>query len=230
MNTNGKVIITEGIIGVGKTTFSEALSKHLDAQWMKEPDEECGNPYLGSFYKDPKRWALTMQLHLLNTRYRMHMNAQWSAMQSGKHIVIDRSYFGDTAFANLQLENGTLTEDEFNTYSMSYQNMTSCVLLPQVCVFLDVEPETAQIRVKKRMEIQTGRVCENAIDLQYLVDLKKHQYRVIQTLNDQGVRIIKLNWNTNKTKDEIYSIAMTVADEIIHMNQATFMDFHRRTV
>ena len=230
MNKNGKVIITEGIIGVGKTTFSEALSEHLNAQWMKEPDEESGNPYLRSFYEDSKRWALTMQLHLLNTRYRMHMSAQWCSMQSGKNIVIDRSYFGDTAFANLQFENGTLTEDEFNTYSMSYHNMTSCVLLPQVCVFLDVEPETAQNRVKKRMEIQTGRVCENAISLQYLIDLKKHQDRVIQTLNDQGVNVIKLNWNTDRTKNEIYLIAKNVADQITDLNQASFMDFHRRTV
>ena len=230
MENNGIVTITEGIIGVGKTTFSEALSKHLNAKWMKEPDEENGNPYLSNFYEDPKRWAFTMQMHLLNSRYRMHKHAQWCALQSGKNVVIDRSYFGDTAFANLQVENGTLTKDEFNTYSMSYQNMTSCVLLPQVCVFLDVDPETAQKRVKKRMEFQTGRVCENAIDLQYLVDLKKHQDRVIQTLNDQGVKIIKLDWNTNRTKDEIYSVAMTVAEKIIHMNQSTFMDFHRRTV
>ena len=49
MNSNGKVTITEGIIGVGKTTFSEALSTYLSAQWMKEPDEECGNPYLPFF-------------------------------------------------------------------------------------------------------------------------------------------------------------------------------------
>jgi deoxyadenosine/deoxycytidine kinase len=230
MNNNGKVTITEGIIGVGKTTFSEALSEHLNAQWMKEPDEECGNPYLHHFYEDPKRWALTMQLHLLNTRYRMHMNAQWCSMQSGKNIVIDRSYFGDTAFANLQLENKTLTQDEFNTYCMSYQNMTSCVLLPQVCVFLDVEPKTAQKRVKKRMEIQTGRVCENAIDLQYLIDLKKHQDRVIQTLDNQGVRIITLDWNLDRTKEEICTIAKSVATEIININQSTFMDFHRRTM
>jgi deoxyadenosine/deoxycytidine kinase len=204
---SGKVVITEGIIGVGKTTFSEILAKKLDAKWLKEPDEECGNPYLSYFYSDQKRWALTMQLHLLNTRYRMHMSAQWLALQSNTNVVIDRSYFGDTAFANLQYENGTLTENEFLTYTMSYQNMTSSVLLPQICVFLDIDPEIAQDRVKKRMEIQTGRKCEQVIDLKYLISLKAHQDKVINTLHAQGVHVIQLNWNESRTMKEINDIS-----------------------
>jgi len=226
----GKVIITEGIIGVGKTTFSEILSKHLNAEWMKEPDEECGNPYLSLFYSDPKRYAIIMQLHLLNIRYRMHLNAQWSSMQSGKNIVLDRSYFGDTAFANLQLENGTITQNEYDTYCMSYQNMTSNVLLPQVCVYLDVDPEVSQERVKKRMEIQIGRVCENAIDIQYLINLKKHQDRVINTLESQGVKIIKINWNKSRSLEDITNVAKSVATTILNMEEKTFMDLHRRTM
>lgn len=227
---SGKVVITEGIIGVGKTTFSEALGKCLDAKWMREPDEESGNPYLKKFYEDPKRWALTMQMHLLNTRYRMHVHAQWCSLQSNTNVVIDRSYFGDTAFANLQLENGTMTTDEFNTYKLSYHNMTSSVLLPQVCVFLDVDPEVAQERVKTRMEIQTGRKCENAIDLSYLVNLKKHQDRVINTLEAQGVHIIRLEWNKNRSLEEIKSVAQEIANEINELPEHNFLDYHRRTI
>lgn len=226
----GKVIITEGIIGVGKTTFSEALSQCLDAKWMREPDEKCGNPYLKIFYEDPKRWAFTMQMHLLNMRYRMHIHAQWCALQSNANVVIDRSYFGDTAFANLQLESGTMTVDEYNTYTMSYQNMTSSVLLPQVCIFLDIDPEISQERVKKRMELQTGRTCENAIDITYLVDLKKHQDRVIFALESQGVRVIKLEWNKNRSHEEIKSVAKEVAEQIQNMPEHSFLDYHRRTV
>ena len=227
---SGKVIITEGIIGVGKTTFSEALGKCLDAKWMREPDEESGNPYLKQFYEDPKRWAFTMQMHLLNTRYRMHVHAQWCALQSNTNVVIDRSYFGDTAFANLQLETETMTSDEFNTYTMCYQNMTSSVLLPQVCIFLDVDPEIAQERVKQRMEIQTGRTCENAIDINYLINLKKHQDRVISTLESQGVQIIKLQWNKTRSREEINNVAKEIAKQIQEMPEHSFLDYHRRTI
>lgn len=226
----GKVVITEGIIGVGKTTFSEALSKYLDAQWMREPDEKAGNPYLARFYDNPKRWALTMQLHLLNTRYRMHMHAQWCTMQTQNNVVIDRSYFGDTAFANLQLQMGTLTQDEYDTYSLSYHNMTSHVLLPQVCIYLDVQPIVSQTRVQHRMEAQTGRKCETAIDLEYLINLQNHQDQVIRTLRNQGVHVIELDWNENKTLDEIHESAKKIALQINALPGHSFLDLHRRTI
>lgn len=229
MMNNSKVVITEGIIGVGKTTFSKILSKHLDALWMKEPDEENGNPYLKQFYENPKRWAFTMQMHLLNMRYRMHNAAQWTAMTTS-NVVIDRSYFGDTAFANLQLETGTMSVDEYNTYCMSYQNMTSNVLLPQVCVFLDIDPEVSQERIKKRMEAQTGRVCEDCIDLNYLEMLRNHQSRVIDALEKQGVKIIKLDWNKNRSFIEIEQVCESIAKQIQELQNITFMDYHRRTI
>ena len=174
----GKVVITEGIIGAGKTTFSKLLSEQLDADWLKEPDEENGNPYLKFFYTNQKRWAFTMQLHLLNMRFRMHQRAQWSCM-TGKNVVIDRSYFGDTAFAKLQLLNGTLTEEEFHTYKMCYHNMTASVMLPQICVHLKVDPTVAQSRVKQRMELQTGRTCETVIDIEYLSNLAEQEQLMV---------------------------------------------------
>ena len=73
------------------------------------------------------------------------------------------SYFGDTAFARLQLKNDTMSQHEFDTYTMCYHNMTSTVLLPQVCVHIKVDPEVAQKRVDKRMSVQTGRQCECVI-------------------------------------------------------------------
>jgi deoxyadenosine/deoxycytidine kinase len=227
----GNVIIVEGIIGAGKTTFSRLLSEHLDCQWLQEPDEKKGNPYLASFYKDPTRWALTMQLHLLNTRFRMHQHAQWSTMQNSQSVIIDRSYFGDTAFARLQLKNGTLTKEEYDTYVMSYHNMTSNVLLPQICIHLITTPEVSNKRISKRMEIQTGRKCESAIDLQYLRDLDTEETLMIDTLEKQGVKIFRMEWNDEKTEDEIRISIKKLCDEI---NSYTvpdlLMDLHRRTI
>ena len=228
---NGKVVITEGIIGVGKTTFSECLSRHLEAYWMKEPDETNGNPYLSMFYNNQTRWAFTMQLHLLNTRYRMHQNAQWMALQQKSNVVLDRSYFGDTAFARLQKKMGTMTTDEFETYALCYQNMTSTILLPHICVHLVVSPTIAQQRVKKRMEKQTGRVCENVIDIKYLTDLQTEESHMISQLEAQGVKVISLNWNENMTIEEIDTKAREVALDICsHKPPNFFIDLHRRTM
>ena len=45
----GNVFIVEGIIGAGKTTFANLLSKELNCEWLQEPDEKHGNPYLNFF-------------------------------------------------------------------------------------------------------------------------------------------------------------------------------------
>ena len=228
---SGKVIIVEGIIGAGKTTFSKILSEELNCLWLKEPDEEKGNPYLSKFYDNCKRWALTMQLHLLNTRFRMHKHAQWNALQSGNNVVIDRSYFGDTAFARLQYKNGSLSKDEYDTYCLCYHNMTSNVLLPQVCIHLNVSPGTCANRITRRMEIQTGRKCENVIDIQYLIDLETEENHMINILQKQGVYIINIDWNEDKSIDDIKRTVKNIASSIkLFKPPDLLLDLHRRTI
>ena len=228
---SGRVYIIEGIIGAGKTTFAKHLADELDCQWLQEPDEKSGNPYLSKFYKDSKRWALTMQLHLLNTRFRMHKNAQWTAMQSGKDVVIDRSYFGDTAFARLQVKNNVMTQDEYNTYTMCYHNMTSNILLPQVCIHLITSPEVSSKRIQNRMEIETGRKCESVIDLKYLQELGHEEAIMIDILEKQGVKVFRVEWNENKNQE---SIKQSISDLVKEMKEYDvpdlLLDYHRRTI
>jgi len=228
---SGKVFIIEGIIGAGKTTFAKLLSEQLKCEWLQEPDEKNGNPYLPMFYADQKRWAFTMQMHLLNTRFRMHKHAQWKAMQTNENIVIDRSYFGDTAFARLQLKNGTMTQDEYNTYVTCYHNMSSSVLLPQICIHLITTPEVSNGRISKRMEIQTGRKCESVIDLKYLQDLDHEENMMIEILEKQGVKIIRMEWNDEKNEDEIRASIKEVCQEVDnYMIPDLLMNLHRRTI
>jgi len=228
---NGNVYIIEGIIGAGKTTFAKLLSEHLNCSWLQEPDEKNGNPYLSKFYKDPHRWALTMQLHLLNTRYRMHQHAQWTSLQMKTDVVIDRSYFGDTAFARLQLKNNTMTQDEYNTYVMSYHNMTSTVLLPQICIHLKTTPKVSNERIAKRMELQTGRKCESVIDSKYLEDLDIEENFIIEILEKQGVKVYRIDWNDEKTEEEIKKKIVTLCCEISkHTIPDMLHDLHRRTI
>jgi deoxyadenosine/deoxycytidine kinase len=231
MNNSSKVIIIEGIIGAGKTTFSKLLAEELDGIWLREPDEKKGNPYLDKFYKDTSRWAFTMQLHLLNMRYRMHLNAQWTNMNMDKNVVIDRSFYGDTAFARLQLKNGSLSTDEFETYAMCYQNMTSNVLLPQICIYLDIKPEIAAERIRKRMEIETGRICENVIDIGYLKQLEVEELQVIETLERQGVYVIRIEWNNDREEHDIKNKIKDIVKDIKEYKIVDmFLNLHRRTL
>ena len=230
-----KVVIVEGLIGGGKSHLSRELGEALGPNTLTllEPDEKNdANPYLSDYYGDPKRWSLSMQLHLLGARFRMHNHAQWHCMQGHGHAVLDRSFYGDTAFARLQLKTGVMSEREFKTYSMIYHAMTASILLPSVCVRILVSPEIANHRVGRRMEKETGRKCETAIDLDYLRGLDREIDHMVGVLRHQGVVILDLPWDVDRDSPEARkSTVDSLASRIKALEPPDlFLDLHRRAI
>ena len=48
----GGVIIVEGNIGAGKSTFAQILARALDGEYLPEPADGT-NPYLEDCYREP---------------------------------------------------------------------------------------------------------------------------------------------------------------------------------
>lgn len=193
-----KVIIVEGNIGTGKSTLSREIAKALPGSiFFEEPvNSNGGNPYLDWYYSDPKRWAYTMQTHLLSKRFKAHLNAQWHAMSGKGHAVLDRSYFGDVAFAYLQKELGMLSNEEFETYKEIYGSMTSFVQYPAICIYLKSTPQNCAERIAKR-----NRSCECNIEMSYLIRLESNIEKMIQALEARGTRVLTLDWNENRNTE-----------------------------
>ncbi|MBK8449627.1 MAG: deoxynucleoside kinase [Saprospiraceae bacterium] len=61
-----KYICIEGNIGAGKTTFCQMIS--LDYKCKLILEQFSDNPFLEYFYKDPARYALTVELFFLTER------------------------------------------------------------------------------------------------------------------------------------------------------------------
>ena len=196
----GLVIIVEGLIGAGKSTFSAELGAALgpNTLTLMEPDERGGNPYLGDFYTDKARWAFSMQVHLLAARYQMQLAAQWHAMSGRGHAVLDRSFYGDTCFARMLNRSADITDREYETYRTLYRAMTASVLLPSVCVHLRVDPEVAAERIRHRISEREGRRSEAVIDLGYLTALDEEIGRTVRVLLDRGVKVLDVPWNQDR--------------------------------
>ncbi len=63
-----KYIVTEGPIGVGKTSLTTLLAEELGARLIHEQAED--NPFLTDFYRDPDRYRFQTQIFFLLNRFR----------------------------------------------------------------------------------------------------------------------------------------------------------------
>lgn len=170
----GAVISIEGLIGCGKSTLVTNLCKKRNYVPFFEPVET--NPYLEDYYKDPKRFAFTMQVHLLWERYKMFQNAYYRSLQ-GEVCVLDRSPQGDYAFALVQDMNGYFTKNEFATYQNMNKILHSQMVSSDLMIWLDISPKEVVERIKKR-----SRECECNIPLEYLEHLYKAYITIIGIL------------------------------------------------
>ena len=158
-----------GIIGSGKTTLAEAMQKviaekHGRCEGLWEPVES--NPLLPLYYQDPERYALSMQIYMLNRRLEQQRVAQDLALM-GVSSVQDSSLFGDSCFVEMLRKDGILKPEEVDVYSQLFANMSRDVMYPSLVIYLDCAPETAKRRIEKR-----GRECEKGISIEYLAKLK----------------------------------------------------------
>jgi deoxyadenosine/deoxycytidine kinase len=204
----GSVVWIGGLIAAGKTTLSQIIAESLNLRPLFEPVDS--NPYLESFYQEPKRWAFPMQIHLLHCRYAMQKTAAFEATMNGgyKGAVLDRGMPGDRVFARLHMEAGNMSELEWKTYEKAYDIMVCSLIPPSVILYLDVEPEIAFERVKNRK-----RNAEVNMTLDYLRDLRKGYLDLLVEIESgnhawsRGMEVIRVPWNVdNQSPDKIIEV------------------------
>jgi len=188
-----------GVIGSGKTTLAQALQKviieHLGrCEGLWEPVES--NPLLPLYYKDPERYALSMQIYMLNRRLEQQRVAQDLAL-AGISSVQDSSLFGDSCFVEMLKKDGILKPEEVDVYSQLFANMSRDVMYPSLVIYLDCEPETAKRRIEKR-----GRECEKGISIGYLAKLKAELDVLIDDFATY-TNVHRINANADLTPEQI---------------------------
>jgi deoxyguanosine kinase len=156
-----RYIAVEGPIGAGKTSLAEILATELQARLVcEQPDD---NPFLASFYKDPRRHAMSAQLFFLLQRYQQQGElGQGDLFQRGG-IVSDYLFAKDRLFASL-----TLSPDEMALYERVYQMLRPRVKTPDLVVFLQARTPVLLERIRKR-----GRSSERPIRPEYVEEVAR---------------------------------------------------------
>jgi len=91
-------IAVEGVIGVGKTTFSGMLAERIEAELINE--EVFENPFLVDYYKNSKRHAFACQLFFLISRFQQQQQLMVRDLFA-QRIVADYLYAKDSIFASV---------------------------------------------------------------------------------------------------------------------------------
>lgn len=183
-----RLLLVEGNIGVGKTTFLKVLSDYLpDAIIISEPCDEWQNIYghnlLEAFYKDSGRWACTMQLYVLMTAVR---KLQRSIVPSCHLYVMERSlYTSKYCFAkNLALMN-LMNGLEWALYSDAWNWYNKQALQPFAIIYLQAAPEICYERMKIRARSEEG-----IVPLEYLRMLHdRHEEWLVKKQGEQDEQL-----------------------------------------
>lgn len=142
------VIITAGMIGVGKTTLTGMIAEHLGTKAYFEPVGE--NPVLPLYYKNPKQYGFLLQIYFLNKRFAMIKKAL-----SDDNNVLDRSIYEDALFTRENNAEGNISDTELEVYLKLLDNMMADLdrlpkKAPDLMVYSETEFDTILYRIKKR--------------------------------------------------------------------------------
>ncbi len=142
MFDKARYIVVEGPIGAGKTSLAKRLAERLQADTLLENAEQ--NPFLGRFYQQPERWAMTTQLSFLFQR--MDQLAALAPISEEHRVVSDFMLDKDALFAAQNL-----SADEFSLYErVRSMVQPPAVPAPDLVIYLQADTDTLLERVRKR--------------------------------------------------------------------------------
>lgn len=199
-NLYGNMILIEGLISAGKSTLTKELVNKIPNAISFE-EQTINSDLLAKFYADPKKYSFLFQMETLCSRYSQHIDGIKQAWTNKKITVFDRSIYADSCFVEVLRNADMMSDLEYDTYFKLKEQMFKSLLIPQLCIALDVSPEIALERIAQR-----GRECEKGITLDYLTNLKNEYEKVYTWLSDNDCTVVRIDYNDyDKGKEEIYS-------------------------
>jgi len=179
--SNYNYIAIEGNIGAGKTSLATKISNDFNAKLILE--RFADNPFLPKFYKEPKRYAFTLEMSFLADRYQQ-ISDDLSQLDLFKDFIVsDYDIYKSLIFSKI-----TLQEDEFKLYRRLFYLMYKDIAKPELYVYLYQSTERLLENIKKR-----GRDYEQDIEDDYLEKINSGYLEFLRNQTDLNVKLIDIS-------------------------------------
>lgn len=181
MFSNYNFIAIEGNIGAGKTSLATMIAQDFNAKLILE--RFADNPFLPKFYKEPERYAFTLEMSFLADRYQQ-ISDDLSQLDLFKDFMVsDYDVHKSLVFSKV-----TLPEDEFRLYRKLFYQVYKDIARPDLYVYLYQNTERLQSNIKKR-----GRTYEKEIQDSYLEKINSGYLEFLKSQTDLNIKIIDIS-------------------------------------
>jgi len=172
-------IAIEGNIGAGKTSLTGKLAEDFGGKIVLE--RFADNPFLPQFYKDPQRYAFSLEMSFLADRYQQLTDdiAQTNPMHD--FVVADYHIIKSLIFSKV-----TLNDDEYTLYKKLFGIMYGEMRRPGLYVYIYQTTETLLAHIKLR-----GRSYEQEIEADYLDKINEGYLDYIK--NHSGLNVLVID-------------------------------------
>ena len=171
----------EGNIGAGKTSLARRIASDFNGKLILERFTD--NPFLPRFYRDPERYSFPLELSFLADRYNQ-MKKELSYRDLFTSFTIADYFF----MKCLVFAKATLSEDEFNLFRQIFNIIYSNLPLPDLFVYLHVDPDRLLKNIKNR-----GRDYEKKITRNYLERIQKGYFDFFRQQPEMTFLVIDTN-------------------------------------
>ena len=172
-----KFIAIEGNIGAGKTTLASRLASGYNTRLLLEEFEH--NPFLPKFYKDPSRYALSLELSFLAERFHQVERE----MKTQDQPRVSDYYFNKS----LIFARANLSGAELDVFERFFSILEVQLPKPELLIFLNPLTDKLQNNIQKR-----GREYERDIQVDYLYRIHRSYIDYLESQKDLPVIMLEL--------------------------------------
>jgi deoxyadenosine/deoxycytidine kinase len=191
MQSEPRLIVVEGPIGVGKTSLARRLAESFSAELLLENSEE--NPFLDQFYQSGRRIALPAQLFFLFQRTRQLEALNQTDMFSPVRVA-DFYIEKDRLFAELNL-----SPDELRLYDQIYDKLDFESPVPDLVIYLQASVDALMSRITRR-----GFDYERKIERSYVEKVADKYARFFFNYDESPLLIVNVSTIDPVRSDQDY--------------------------